>query len=146
MNIQLQLNAEEGRRGVAYADSLGFLTIGVGRLIDAKKPGAGLSEKEIDYLLANDIEAKTNEVKAQLPWAANLNEPRLAVLVCMAFQLGTQGLLKFKNALGAAQTGRFDECASQMLDSKWARSDSPQRAARMAKQMITGAWQLPPGY
>ena len=38
----------------AYKDSRGYLTIGVGHLID-EELGGGLSEDEIDYLLANNL-------------------------------------------------------------------------------------------
>ena len=37
-----------------YEDHLGYMTIGVGRLIDKKK-GGGITEDEAEYLLKNDI-------------------------------------------------------------------------------------------
>jgi lysozyme len=139
MNLREQLKREEGVRPSAYADHLGFLTIGVGRLIDARK-GAGLSADEIDYLLDNDIREKTAEVFAALPWVEQMTEPRQAVVIGMAFQMGTKGLLAFKNTLSAMQAGRYAEAARGMLGSLWAKQ-TPQRAGRMAKQMETGAWQ-----
>ena len=45
------LIAEEGEKLSAYQDSMGFWTIGVGRLIDARK-GGGISQEESRYLLA----------------------------------------------------------------------------------------------
>jgi len=56
-----QLRAEEGERASAYQDSLGYWTIGVGRLIDARK-GGRLRSNEIDFMLTNDIEEKTGEM------------------------------------------------------------------------------------
>jgi lysozyme len=140
MNLTQQLRLEESVEKSAYQDSLGFWTIGVGRLIDARK-GGGLSDKEINYLLANDIESKTLEVVKALPWFYNLNEPRQAVILGMAFQLGTNGMLGFKTSLGHIRGGRWDLAHDGMLDSAWAKQ-TPARANRMADQMLTGEWQV----
>ena len=138
MDLKQQLIRDEGSVSHAYEDSLGFTTIGVGRLIDARR-GGGLSDSEIGYLLSNDIEEKTAQVLAALPWASKLSETRRAVLINMAFQLGINGLLKFKRALGSIEDGQYSEAAMEMLDSLWAQQ-TPERAKRLSKQMTTGEW------
>lgn len=145
MKLAEMLEGEEGRVRHAYQDSLGYWTIGVGRLIDKRK-GGGLSDDEIDYLLANDIKTKGAEVLAALPWVAQLNEPRQAVVIGMAFQMGLgnaeagTGLLGFKQTLASMRDERFADAAHRMLQSLWARQ-TPARARRMARQMETGEWQ-----
>lgn len=139
MTLTEQLRRDEGTESCAYQDSLGYWTIGVGRLIDARK-GGGLSNEEIDYLLDNDIKAKTAEVLQALPWAARLSEPRRAVLVNMAFQMGTKGLLAFHRTLGSIEDGQYGEAAVEMLDSAWAKQ-TPARAMRLATQMESDEWQ-----
>jgi len=134
-----QLRRDEGTESCAYQDSLGYWTIGVGRLIDARK-GGGLSNDEIDYLLDNDIKATTAEVLRALPWAARLSEPRRAVLVNMAFQMGTKGLLAFHRTLGSVEDGQYGDAAVEMLNSTWAKQ-TPARAMRLATQMETDEWQ-----
>ena len=138
MTLAEMLERDEGRVRHAYQDHLGYWTIGVGRLIDSRK-GGGLSEDEIDYLLANDIRRKTAEVAKALPWISGLSGARQAVLVGMAFQMGTEGLLRFKNTLAMVQAGDYDGAADGMMQSLWARQ-TPDRAARMSKQMRTGEW------
>lgn len=139
MTLTEQLRRDEGTESCAYQDSLGYWTIGVGRLIDARK-GGGLSNDEIDYLLDNDVKAKTAEVLQALPWVARLSEPRRAVLVNMAFQMGTKGLLAFHRTLGSIEDGQYSEAALEMLDSTWAKQ-TPARAMRLATQMETDEWQ-----
>jgi lysozyme len=139
MNLKEQLKRDEGVVRYAYEDTLGYLTIGVGRLIDDRR-GGGLSPSEIDYLLNNDIAEKTAQVLEALPWAKDLTEPRLAVLINMAFQMGIRGLLGFPGMLGAVRTGDYKAAAEHMLDSKWEQQTST-RAHRLADQMESGEWQ-----
>ena len=138
MNLKEQLKRDEGVVRYAYEDTLGYLTIGVGRLIDDRR-GGGLSPSEIDYLLNNDIAEKTAQVLEALPWAKDLTEPRLAVLINMAFQMGLRGLLGFPGMLGAVRTGDYKAAAEHMLDSKWEQQTST-RAHRLADQMESGEW------
>jgi lysozyme len=139
MNIIQQLKNEEGVIPHAYQDSLGFWTIGVGRLIDQRK-GGQLYPDEIEYLLANDVKRKTDGLNDALPWFHLLDERRQAVLIQMAFQMGLKGLLAFSTTLSHVRVGRYDEAAVAMLESVWAKQ-TPERAKRLSKQMETGEWQ-----
>ena len=137
--LTAQLRRDEGIKATAYQDHLGYWTIGVGRLIDSRKPGAGLRPDEIDYLLRNDINDRVQALTKALPWFDRLDEARCGVLINMAFQLGTAGLLGFKSTLALVAAGKYAEAAEQMLKSKWA-TQTPARAKRLAEQMKTGEW------
>ena len=138
--LTAQLRRDEGTRETAYQDHLGFWTIGVGRLIDSRKPGAGLRPDEIDYLLRNDINDRVQALTKAIPMLfPKLDEARQGVLVNMAFQLGTAGLLGFKSTLALVAAGKYSEASEQMLKSKWA-TQTPARAKRLAEQMKTGEW------
>lgn len=138
MNLRSQLVEFEGRVAYAYPDSMGFLTIGVGRLVDKRK-GGHLSDAEIDFLLDNDIAAKSAEVLTALTWAQAMNEPRQAVLIGMCFQMGLKGLLGFTGTLEAMRDERYADAAERMRQSLWARQ-TPNRARRMAHQLEVGEW------
>lgn len=137
--LTAQLRRDEGTRAAAYKDSMGWLTIGVGRLIDSRKPGAGLRPDEIDYLLRNDINDRVAALRKALPWFGALDDARQGVLINMAFQMGTAGLLAFRQTLGLVRDGRYAEASEQMMKSKWA-EQTPARARRLAEQMKTGEW------
>lgn len=134
-----QLRGDEGKRACVYKDHLGFDTIGVGRLVDSRKPGAGLRDDEITYLLHNDIDDRIEALTRALPWFQNLDDARKGVLLNMAFQMGTAGLLGFKNTLKLIEAGKYAEAADAMLQSKWAQQ-TPARAQRMSEQMRHGQW------
>lgn len=132
------ISLHEGRCAHAYQDSLGFLTIGVGHLIDSRR-GGKISEVAIDLLLDSDIRDVTNQIDLALPWAATLDPVRLAVLMDMCFNLGIVNLLGFKHFLISLQTRDYKIASEQMLQSKWAEQVKT-RAIRLSKMMETGEW------
>ena len=135
--IKAHLEQEEGRVPYGYVDSLGYLTIGVGRLIDRRK-GGKLSDEEIDHLLANDICAKMNSIKDWPSWQAVKDDPvRATALLSMAFQLGTAGLAEFKNSLRLIAEKQWAAAASNLLASLWAKQ-TPNRAKRVTDMIRTG--------
>lgn len=138
MNLLDQTKREEGCVLHPYRDTLGFLTIGWGRLIDPEK-GGGISQAEADFMLANDLAKAAAAVDKALPWAARLNEPRKAVLIGMAFQMGVAGLLGFRRMLAAARDEHWATAAEEIRTSDWAKQTAP-RAKRMAAQLETGFW------
>ncbi len=88
--------------------------------------------------LAIQLEDAEQEVAERWPWAAGLFQARREVLVEMAFQMGAAKLATFRKFLAAAEAGDFERAAEEMLDSKWARADSPDRAAELANVMRVG--------
>ena len=143
-NITRLLRGEEGEVLTEYKDHLGYSTIGVGRLIDKRK-GGGITAEESAYLLGNDIQKRMTELERKIPWITSLNDARRGVLLSMAFQMGIDGLLGFKNTLEMVRTGRYEDAAKGMLNSKWAKQ-TPQRAKRHSEQMRTGNWIIKDGF
>jgi lysozyme len=128
-----QLRLHEGERLKPYRCTAGRLTIGVGRNLEDR----GITREESAILLANDIADMEREIQRALPWVARLDEVRARVLVDMAFNLGIVGLLAFKRTLGAIEAGQYQQAATMMLDSKWAKQVGG-RAERLSRMMATG--------
>jgi lysozyme len=122
----------EGLRLKPYRDTVGKLTIGVGRNLDDK----GISEAIAYAMLDEDIQETKKGLFEALPWAYNLSERRQAVLLSMAFNMGLNGLLGFKETLRAVETGDYHHAAECMLKSKWAEQVG-NRAVYLAKLMET---------
>lgn len=135
-NIVNQLKADEGLSLKPYRDNRGFLTIGYGRNLDS----VGITMDEAELFLRDDIQTAIAQVHKTWPWAISLNEPRRGVLYNMTFQMGMSKLETFVKMVAGIRTGDFNTAAKELLDSQYAKQ-VPERANRLAMQLITGEWQ-----
>ena len=119
MNLESQLRRDEGEKLYAYKDSLGYWTIGIGILIDKEK-GGGLLPEESAFIFNNRVKILKSELPKRISFFDKLSETRQAVLLNMAFQMGVNGLLGFKNTLKTIESGDYSKAAKEMLMSKWA--------------------------
>ena len=141
------LNYEEGFSNKPYYCSAGYPTIANGIRIGPK--GAPLSQYQFTVskaLAAVWLAEKIKETLDDMDNYANIraamdacNEPRKAILISMAYQMGAEGLSKFTNTLKAIAEQRWSDASAGMLSSKWAKQTT-NRAKRHAQQMLTGIW------
>jgi len=141
------LKEHEGLRTKPYDDRTGKdvrldppakLTIGYGHNLESK----GLPVEICQQLLRLDLADAEGEAIAVFnsPFAwADMGDERRAVIIEMAFQLGRSGLSRFVKFLDHARAGRFASAALEMLDSKWAREDSPGRAHTLSNRFRDGS-------
>lgn len=131
--LRAQLIVDEDLRQKPYLDTVGKLTVGVGRNLDDK----GLSREECLYLLDNDIEDAEQDARTLFPSFERLSDARKAVVCNMAFNLGRDRLARFLRFREAVQGQDWERAAAEMLDSTWARQVG-NRAVRLADQMRVG--------
>lgn len=116
-----------------YLDTLGNLTVGIGRKMDS----VGISYEEAIYLLHNDIKAALNHIhknhRLQRIFDA-LNDDRQIVIINMIFNLGYSKFMQFKKMLEALEKNDYALAAQEMLDSRW-KSQVKRRAIELAKVM-----------
>jgi len=134
--LAAELTRDEGNVLHAFPDSQGYLTIGIGRLIDARR-GGGITPEESLYLFGHDVDKVEAGLDRALPWWRTLSETRQRVLANMCFNLGINGLLKFHRMLDAVRTGRFGLAADEMRASAWY-SQVGERAQRLEAMMRAG--------
>lgn len=127
MTIADDLIRDEGLRLKPYRDTVGKLTIGVGRNLD----DVGITETEARVLLDNDIAIAEAGLDGSYPWFATSPEPVRRGLTNMAFQLGVRGLAAFQNMLGALAAQDYAKAALEAENSEWA-IQVPARAQRIA--------------
>jgi lysozyme len=134
--LRAQLVRHEALKLKPYVDTVGRLTIGVGRNLDDQ----GINEDEAFYLLSGDIDRVIRGLLARYPgWFPTLDPVRQATLVNMGVNLGLGGLAGFTRMLDAIARGDYARAADEMTASKWA-TQVGMRAGELAVQMRTGAW------
>lgn len=134
--LSKQLDIDEGRRRRLYKDSVGKLTVGVGRNIEDR----GLRDDEIDLMLSNDIDEAVDIARALIPTFDKLDDVRQEVVANMAFNLGMTRLAGFKQFIGALLRFDFQRATTEMMDSKWY-GQVGDRGKRLAYAMREGRFE-----
>lgn len=148
MNLREQILRDEGgcrtspymdccgkRRQECAGHAPGKLTIGVGHNLDSVPFSTALLLADYD----EKRNAVMSEVMRELPWSLALGDRRFAVLVNMAYNLGTGGLLGFKRMLAACEKRDYAQTAAEMRNSKWYRQVG-ERGENLARQMESDQW------
>ena len=131
--VEQDLIRDEGMVLRPYSDSVGKMTIGIGRNLDDR----GITEAEARYLARSDILGAVADLDRNVPWWRGLAEPRQRALVNMCFNVGWPRLSSFARMWAALEAGDYETAADEALDSKWARQVGA-RAERIAA-LIRGA-------
>jgi lysozyme len=142
--LRKELKVSEGTgpvkkgRMFPYRDTVGYLTAGFGRNLDAK----GISFEEAEQMLDNDITEAEAALERALPWVKDLDDVRKRVLCELSFNMGIGdakgGLLSFKNTLEAIRTHDWERAARGLEESKWYRDVKPRRADPLIERILTG--------
>ena len=130
-NLKEMLVKHEGHEPRVYKCPNGFDTIGYGFAIKDL-----FMDKELaDFILDKKIRELLAKIEANDDWDTwfrdkpqNVKE----VLVNMIYQIGFSGVRKFRKTIQYIKDDSFLLAGEEMLDSKWARSDSPNRAKELS--------------
>jgi len=133
-----QIKRQEGCKLTAYWDPVGKVwTIAVGHT--PAFPGQTCTQAEADSLLISDLREAESELLIHIPWVTSLDVVRYCALWNMAFNMGIEHLLEFKEMLAAIRAINWMEASDQMMNSLWARQVK-ERAVELSEQMETGHW------
>ena len=133
-----QIKEDEGFRLCVYADSKGLPTVGYGHLVlpeDALCIGDHITVGQADSYFNQDIHtAKYDAMNLLSNYRSQPPEVK-SIITNMAYNLGRTRLRRFKKMLAALENNDYPTAADEMLDSKWAREDVPNRANRLINRM-----------
>lgn len=135
--IKKLIEKHEGRESKVYKDTEGHPTIGVGFNLDradarqkiealgldydkVRSGEVSLDKGQIDSLRDADVDHAIEAARDNVSNFDGLSDNRQAALTDMAFNLGSEGLSKFKNTIDAVESGDFEKAAEEMADSQWA--------------------------
>ena len=130
-NLKEMIAKHEGYEPRVYKCPNGYDTIGYGFAIKDL-----YMDKEIaDLILDKKIRGILASIEANEDWDTwfwdkpqNVKE----VLINMIFQIGFTGVRKFRKTIQYIKDDNFLLAGEEMLDSKWAKSDSPNRAKELS--------------
>ena len=131
--LEREVASDEGFMRIPYRCTSGKLSIGYGTNIQD-----GITKEEALLLMRYRLGKVVAALESRLPFWPRLTDDRRRVLANMGYQLGVGGLMGFKRMLAALERGDYEAAAREMLDSKWAKRDTPARAGRMAERMRRG--------
>ncbi len=136
--LHAQLKIDEGVRSKPYVDSVGKVSIGIGRNLT----DIGINRGEMALMFDNDLASAEKTARMLVPSFDSLSDVRKSVVMNMAFNMGYKSLATFVNTLRAIDERRWDAVVDGMKASKWARQVG-QRADRLAESMRTNQWRAP---
>lgn len=133
-----RVKQHEGVRPKKYLDSKGIPTVGVGfnlkrsdadrklkavgaNPIKVKQGKQALTPNQIETLLISDLKSSKSAANRIVGNLAQYPAGVQGVLVEMAFNLGENGLSKFKNFLAAVKAKKYKVAAKEMLNSDWSK-------------------------
>lgn len=150
MNLIESLKVHEGFSTTVYKCPNGFSTIGYGYNLDANPlrlssleiahaHTKGMPEHEAERLLKLMIKQVEKDLSEKLSFWSRLSQVRKDILINMAYNLGVDGLLKFKAMLSCLSAGNYLNASDEMLNSKW-KKQVKNRAIILAEQMRSGVY------
>lgn len=154
--LEASIDVDEGFRSGTYRDSEGKWSAGIGLCLETRP----LTGPEWKFLLDGGfiiftitkiganwlVERDMAVIEQQLAhdyadfWPF-LNAPRQNALSEWAFQLGVAKEEAFHVAIAAIRQARWADAKAAMLDSLWAKKQTPGRAEKLAEEIYTGEFQ-----
>lgn len=132
------IGESEGRERCVYKDNLGFWSIGIGALVDPKVPGAGLCDEAIDAQFAHDVK-DAKAIAIRFPYFDELSEVRKAVLISMAYQLGSKPLY-WQDFMSGLRLKDYKLAATAGRDTHWWQEQTHARAEREMRMLEEDCW------
>lgn len=143
MNLIKILSFEEGFSSKPYLCSEGYVTIGLGTKLHKSlnmnpsdfpiSVSMNMAEEWLHSEVAlKDMKLSRRDINGYAYVYDALDDDKRAIILSMAYQMGTSGVLRFKKMWAALAIGDDKEAAAQALDSRWA-TQTPERAERHAR-------------
>ena len=129
-----ELIADEGLRLKPYTDTVGKITIGIGRNLT----DVGISKEEAYALCDTDIVACLADLQT-FAWFAGLNGSRTLAVINLRFNLGPGRFRTFTKFLAGMAVRDYQAAAHELVQSKWYGQVQQSRRDRIVRQIREGA-------
>jgi lysozyme len=132
-SLREMLLRHEGLRLKPYVDTVGKLTIGVGRNLTDN----GISQEEADLMFENDVKTAIWYIKILFPEHDQWTQARQDALTDMMYNIGPARFSGFKKMIAAVKLNDWAKAAAEMKDSLWA-TQVPARVEELANMVEQG--------
>lgn len=134
------ITTAEGYKLQAYKDTLGFWTAGVGHLLDQTKDWTGhiFDIATVNQWLIDDLLTAESAAKTLLEWTALDTDARQNAVVELVFNMGLQHWKQFAHCRMYMTKKDWNNAATELVRSLWARQVGARRAGRLANYIRTG--------
>ncbi len=130
MSLIESVKESEGFRSKVYKCTEGYDTIGYGFAIKDLELDEDICHQILVKIL-NDLIDNAND---KFPFLLELPDEKADIVYEMIYQMGLNGVSKFKKMLKALEDQDFEKASVEMLDSLWAKQ-TPNRALKMSNKM-----------
>ena len=128
MNLIEKIKEHEGFSSTVYKCPNGYDTVGYGQRVKYLK----VTEEQAEQWLVDEVKDLQRRISATFDWWEESPEDVRNVVVSMVYQMGLNAFSKFKKTIYLLETEQYKDASEEMLDSKWARTDSPNRAKELS--------------
>lgn len=128
MNLIEKIKEHEGFSSTVYKCPNGYDTVGYGQRVKYLK----VTEEQAEQWLVDEVKDLQRRISATFDWWEESPKDVRNVVVSMVYQMGLNAFSKFKKTIYLLETEQYKEASEEMLDSKWARKDSPNRAKELS--------------
>ena len=125
------IKKHEGFSSVVYKCTAGYDTIGYGKRIKYLQ----VTEEQATEWLEEDLENLKYTLSGKYDWFLPAPQEVRDVVMNMNYQLGVSAFSKFKKTIKYIANKDYQMASVEMLDSKWARDDTPRRAKELSDRI-----------
>lgn len=139
--LRSDVAAAEGCRLVAYKDSLGYWTIGYGRLMtqSGMNNGFTITQDQAEKWLTQDLATAYAQAQELVEWASLDTDARQNAVVELVFNMGVNKWRAFVRARMAMVQKGWVVAHDELLNSLWAKQVHG-RSTRIATYILTGSF------
>ena len=125
------IKKHEGFSPVVYQCTAGYDTIGYGQRVKYLK----VTQEQAEEWLLEELQNLKYILADKYDWFLPAPQEVQDIVMNMNYQLGVSAFSKFKKTIKYIKVKDYKSASTEMLDSKWARDDTPGRAKELSDRM-----------
>ena len=126
-----EIKKHEGFSSTVYKCTAGYDTIGYGQRVKYLK----VTEEQATEWLEEELQNLKYLLANRYDWFLPAPKEVQNIVINMNYQLGVSAFSKFKKTIFFLANKDYKGASIEMLDSKWARTDTPRRAKEFSDRL-----------